>query len=347
MAKCPNLKKQTPSPGESARSRPMSLFHKDKPFLTPDTQAFIDELARRKTPAVNDLSPQDARKLLSQAQANPKKLMPAEIKDLDLKVGPTGTVSTRFVRPESAKGKLPVILYIHGGGWVMGDKHTHERLIRELAQGAQAAVVFPDYTPSPEAQFPVPLDQIDAVFTHVMDNAAQYDLDPTRVAFAGDSVGGNMAAAMTLRVMDRKGPKPCFQLLLYPVTDAAFDTDSYKEFSDGPWLTRDAMKWFWDQYAPDEDKRKDFMASPLRAATERLKGLPPTLIITDENDVLRDEGEAYARKLMQAGVPTACARYLGACHDFLMLDALADTAPARAALRQCCNELRLHLHGAD
>lgn len=325
----------------------MSLFKKDKPVLTPDTRAFIDALAQRNTPAVNNLSPEDARKQLAQAQADPKHLLPAEIRDVDLKVGPTGTVSTRFVRPESARGKLPFILYIHGGGWVMGDRHTHDRLVRELAQGVQAAVVFPDYTPSPEAQFPVPVEQIYAVFAHVMENADEYGLDTERIAFAGDSVGGNMAAVMTLLAKERHGTKPCFQLLLYPVTDADFGTDSYKDFSDGPWLTRDAMKWFWDQYAPDEDKRKDVMASPLRADVERLKGLPPTLIITDENDVLRDEGEAYARKLMEAGVPTACARYLGTCHDFLMLDALAQSAPARAALRQCCNELRLHLHGAD
>ena len=226
----------------------------------------------------------------------------------------------------------------------MGDRNTHERLIRALADGARAAVVFPDYTPSPEAQYPVPVEQIYAVFNHIMENAEQYQLDTSRIAVAGDSVGGNMAAVMALLIKERHGTPLAFQLLLYPVTDADFGTDSYKDFEDGPWLTRDAMKWFWDQYAPDEDKRKEVTASPLRAEKERLQGLPPTLVITDENDVLRDEGEAYARKLMEAGVPAACVRYLGTCHDFLMLDALAQTAPARTALRQCCAELRHYLH---
>lgn len=324
----------------------MSIFKKGKSGLTQDTQTFIDTLIERNTPAVNDLSPQEARALLTETQASPKNLLPAEIRDIIMPVGPTGTVSTRFIRPESAKGTLPFIFYIHGGGWVMGNKHTHDRLVRELAQGAQATVVFPEYTPSPEAQFPVPVEQIYAAFAHIMEHAEDYQLNKERFAFAGDSAGGNMAAVMTLLAKERHGTRPSFQLLLYPVTDADFSTDTYKHFSDGPWLTRDAMKWFWEQYAPDEDSRKNVMASPLRADVERLKGLPPTLIITDENDVLRDEGEAYARKLMEAAVPTACVRYLGACHDFLMLNALADTAPARAALRQCCNELRLHLHGA-
>lgn len=323
----------------------MNLFKKDnKPVLTPDTQDFIDATTDRKGPALSSLTPTDARKVLSEAQSHPHHLAPAEIKDEDLAVGPTGRVSTRFVRPEGAQGKLPFILYIHGGGWVMGDKYTHERLIRALADGAQAAVVFPDYTPSPEAQYPVPLEQIYAVFNHIMENTDLYQLDASRIALAGDSVGGGMAAVMAMLIKERHGANVAFQMLLYPVTDADMGSDSYKDFSDGPWLTRDSMKWFWNQYAPDEDKRKDVTASPLKADVTRLKDLPPTLVVTDENDVLRDEGEAYARKLMEAGVPTTCVRYLGTCHDFLMLDALADTAPARTALRQCCTELRHYLH---
>lgn len=324
----------------------MFFFKSDKIVLTPDTQTFVDALAEKDAPALSSLSPQQARKVLADAQTQvaPRNVLPAQIKDMDLPVGPTGKVSTRFVRPEGVEGKLPFVLYIHGGGWVMGDKHTHERLIRELAVGAHAAVVFPDYTPSPEAQYPVPLEQIYAVLAHVTERADQYDLDPSRIAVAGDSVGGNMAAAIAIMAKDRKGPKLAFQMLLYPVTSADFDNESYKTFADGPWLTRDSMKWFWDAYCPDEDKRDNVLVSPLKADTDTLRGLPPALVITDENDVLRDEGEAYARKLMEAQVPTVAVRYLGTHHDFMMLNALADTPPAKAATRQACDALVRVLH---
>lgn len=324
----------------------MFFFKSDTIFLTPDTQAFVNKLAEKGAPPLHSLTPQQARKVLLdvQAQSAAHHVPPAQIKDVELPVGPTGKVSTRFVRPEGADGPLPVILYIHGGGWVMGDKHTHDRLIRELAVGAHAALVFPEYTPSPEAQYPVPLEQIYSVLTHVTEKAEQYSLDPSRIAVAGDSVGGNMTAAITIMAKDRQGPQLAFQLLLYPVTSADFGVDSYKTFADGPWLTRDSMQWFWDAYCPDVDKRDDILVSPLQADTEKLQGLPPALVITDENDVLRDEGEAYARKLMRAGVPTAAVRYLGTHHDFMMLNALADTPPARAATRQACDALIRVLH---
>lgn len=317
----------------------MGLFSSDKPFLTPDTQNFIDALEARGDPPLSSLTPEEARKVLADAQANPHDMPAADINDLELPVGPTGSVSVRFVRPQGVTEKLPIILYIHGGGWVMGDKHTHERLVRELAAGSGAAVVFPEYTPSPEAQYPVPVEQVYAVLGYVAAHADQYDLDPTRIAVAGDSVGGNMAAVTALLVKERGGPRLAFQLLLYPVTDADFSTASYKTFTSGPWLTRESMRWFWDAYLPDEHRREEATASPLHAENERLRGLPPALIITGENDVLRDEGEAYARKLMAAGVPAACVRYLATQHDFLMLNALAGTMPARVALRQICGAL--------
>lgn len=226
----------------------------------------------------------------------------------------------------------------------MGDKDTHERLVRELAQGAQAAVVYPNYTPSPEAQYPVPLEQAYAAMLSVLQRADDYGLDASRVAVAGDSVGGNMATVMALLAKERKGPRIDFQLLLYPVTDANFDTESYRAFADGPWLTRRAMQWFWDAYAPDETRRGEITASPLRATPEQLRGLPPALIITAENDVLRDEGEAYARKLSDAGVRVACVRYNGTHHDFMMLNGLAETTPARAAVAQSAAALKKMLH---
>ena len=264
--------------------------------------------------------------------------------DEDLPVGPTGKVPTRFIRPEGAGGKLPIVFYFHGGGWILGDKDTHDRLVRELAKGAKAAVVYPNYTPSPEAQYPVPLEQAYAAMLYIIEHADAYGLDPSRIAVAGDSVGGNMATVMTLLAKERKGPEIAFQLLLYPVTDANFDTESYRTFAEGPWLTREAMKWFWDAYAPDARRRGEITASPLRATPEQLAGLPPAMIITAENDVLRDEGEAYARKLIEAGVHVACVRYNNTHHDFMMLNALAETTPTRAAVAQAAAALKKMLH---
>lgn len=175
---------------------------------------------------------------------------------------------------------------------------------------------------------------------YIVAHADELKLDAARIAVAGDSVGGNMAAALTLMCKAENGPRLRFQLLLYPVTDASLDTDSYREFADGPWLTKKAMEYFWDAYAPDKKSRREITASPLLATAEQLKGLPPAFVITDANDVLRDEGEAYAVRLMQAGVPTGAARYAGTIHDFLMLDAVADTIPAKAALAQACGVLR-------
>ena len=240
----------------------MGLFSSEKPFLTPDTQNFIDTLEAKGDPPLSSLTPEEARKVLADAQANPHDMPAADITDIELPVGPTGSVSVRFVRPQGVTEKLPIILYIHGGGWVMGDRHTHERLVRELAAGSGAAVVFPEYTPSPEAQYPVPIEQVYAVLGYVAAHADQYDLDPTRIAVAGDSVGGNMAAVTALLVKERGGPKLAFQLLLYPVTDADFSTASYKTFTSGPWLTRESMRWFWDAYLPDEHRREDVFRSP-------------------------------------------------------------------------------------
>lgn len=231
-------------------------------------------------------------------------------------------------------------MYFHGGGWVLGDKHTHDRLIREIANGANAAVVFVNYTPSPEARYPIAIEEAYAATSWVAENAPALKIDPARLAVVGDSVGGNMAAAVTLLAKERGGPKIIFQLLFYPVTDANFETPSYQQFSGGPWLTREAMRWFWNQYAPDINVRAEPTAAPLKATTGQLEGLPPALIITGENDVLRDEGEAYARRLMQAGVQVTATRYLGTIHDFVMLNAITQTPAPRAAIAQANDALR-------
>jgi len=215
---------------------------------------------------------------------------------------------------------------------VFGNAHTHDRLIRELAVGAQAAVVFPNYSLSPEAKYPTAIEENHAVVNWVAENGLEHGLDPERLAVAGDSVGGNMTAAVTLMAKERGDPIIRQQLLFYPVTDASFDTASYHQFATGYFLRRDAMMWFWDQYTSDLDERKEITVSPLRATTEQLRGLPPALVITAEADVLRDEGEAYANKLREAGVRVTAARFQGIIHDFVMLNALADTAAARGAI---------------
>lgn len=301
-----------------------------EPVLEPKTQAFIDSLAG--APPIYTLSPADAREVLAGAQKGKVKKLAADVQDKVLAIGPTGKTKIRVTKPADAKGTLPVIIYVHGGGWVLGDADTHDRLVREIANGAQAAVVFVDYERSPEARYPVAIEQVYATAKYVTEHPKEFGVDAGRLAVVGDSVGGNMAAAFTLLAKQRGGPQIAQQVLFYPVTDANFDTGSYNQFAKGPWLTKEAMKWFWDQYLPDAEKRKEPTASPLQASIEQLNGLPPALVVVDENDVLRDEGEAYGRKLSQAGVKVTSLRYNGTIHDFVLLNAIADTPAVRSAV---------------
>jgi acetyl esterase len=309
-----------------------------RPTLEPHTQQFIDGLTG--APPIYALSPSDARSVLVRAQSAPVGKPSARIEDLTLPVGPTGSLAVRIFRPASVVGHLPVVLYFHGGGWILGDRDTHDRLVREIAVGVEAAVVFVDYARAPEARYPVAIEQAYAATRYVVDHSADFRIDPSRLAVVGDSVGGNMAAAVTLMAKQRRGPKIGFQVLFYPVTDAGFDTASYALFADGPWLTKRAMQWFWDAYLPDPAARKQPMATPLNASLDQLLGLPEALVIVDENDVLRDEGEAYARKLSDAGVRVTSIRYNGTIHDFVMLNALADTPATRGAIAQAVGALR-------
>jgi len=306
--------------------------------LEPHTQEFVDSLAS--APPIYTLPPADARSVLVRAQSMPVGKPSAQIEDVSFPVGPTGSVPIRIIRPAGTSEALPVVMYIHGGGWVLGDRDTHDRLVREIAVGARAAIVFVDYDRSPEAHYPTAIEQAYAATRYVVDNGASLRVDPLRLAVAGDSVGGNMAAALTLMAKQRHGPKLACQVLFYPVTDADFDTPSYTQFADGPWLTKRAMQWFWDAYLPDPALRKRPTATPLNASLDQLAGLPEALVIVDENDVLRDEGEAYARKLSNAGVRVTCTRYNGAIHDFVMLNALADTPATRGAIAQAVSALR-------
>jgi acetyl esterase len=328
----------------TASATPSSAKQQDV-VLEKDARTFADAAA--KNPPIYTLSYADARKALDGAQSGPVAKLPAEITHRTLNVGPTGKVTIRIVRPAGVSGTLPAVMYFHGGGWVLGNENTHDRLVRQIANGARAAVVFVDYTPSPEARYPIAIEQAYAATKWVAEHGSEIDVDGSKVAVAGDSVGGNMAAAVTLMAKQRSGPKLSGQMLFYPVTDADFTTPSYRQFADGPWLTRKAMKWFWDAYAPDAKDRKQILASPLRAGLNQLSDLPKALVITDEADVLRDEGEAYAAKLRAAGNDVTTVRYEGIIHDFAMLNALADTNAAKAAIDQANRFLYDDLHSGS
>jgi acetyl esterase len=306
--------------------------------LEPQAEEF--SRATADPPYLFDLGPVEGRKAVDGVQAGDIAKPDADIEDTTVPGGPSGEVSIRILRQRQAKGTLPVILYIHGAGWVFGNAHTHDRLIRELAAGTGAAVVFPNYSLSPEARYPTAIEQSYAVLEWIAAHGSQHSLDQKRIAVAGDSVGGNMSAAITLMAKQRSGPKLAAQALFYPVTDASFDTASYHQFAKGYFLRRDAMQWFWDQYTTDEAQRNEITASPLRANTEQLAGLPKALIITGEADVLRDEGEAYANKLRRASVSVTAARYQGIIHDFMMLNALRSTNAAEAAIGQAVDFLK-------
>jgi acetyl esterase len=295
-------------------------------------------------PYLFDLGPAEGRKVVDDVQSGEITKPAIDEEWITVPGGPTGSVKARIVKPAGATGTLPVVIYIHGAGWVFGNAHTHDRLVRELAAGAGAAVVFPEYDLSPEARYPVAIEQNYAVARWVVAEGAGKGLDATRIAVAGDSVGGNMAAALTLMAKERGDVPLVQQVLFYPVTDAAFDTGSYEDFATGFFLRRDAMQWFWDQYTTDATQRRQITASPLRATPEQLAGLPPALVITAEADVLRDEGEAYANKLREAGVPVVATRYQGIIHDFVMLNALRGTNAAEAAIGQAVSALRAVLH---
>ncbi|MEY9968512.1 acetyl esterase [Streptacidiphilus sp. MAP12-16] len=303
-----------------------------KPVLETAAQAFAD--ATSKPPFLYDLGPVDGRKAVDSVQDGDVPVPDADVKDLVIPVGPSGTVSIRILTPVGSSGPLPVVLYTHGAGWVFGNAHTHDRLVRELTVRAQSATVFVNYSLSPEAKYPTAIEEIYATLLWIAEHGAEEGLDAGRIAVAGDSVGGNMTAAITLLAKQRGGPALAGQLLFYPVTDASFDTGSYQQFAEGYFLSREGMHWFWDQYTTDPEERAQITASPLRASLEQLTGLPPALVIVGEADVLRDEGEAYAAKLRAAGVPTTAVRYEGIIHDFVMVNAMRETQAALAATRQ-------------
>ena len=308
--------------------------------LEPSAQGIVD--ATSTPPFLYELEPAAARKVLDDLQAAPVDKLPVQEEWITVPAS-VGDVRVRIVRPDGSAGTLPVIIYMHGGGWILGNAATHDRLVRELAVGAHAALLFVEYPNSPEAHYPVAIEQGYATAQWVTREGAGKGLDADRMAVAGESVGGNMAAALTLMAKERGDVRFVQTSMYYPVTDAAMDTASHEEFATGYYLTRKAMEWFWDAYTTDPGQRAEITASPNRATTEQLKGLPPTLLLVDEADILRDEGEAYAAKLRAAGVAVTTVRYDGVVHDFMLLNAMSQAHATRAAIAQATAFLRAAL----
>ncbi|CCH52972.1 Alpha/beta hydrolase fold-3 domain protein [Fibrisoma limi BUZ 3] len=304
------------------------------PQIFSEIRAFLQALNAGDGKPIEELNPAEARQVLIGAQES----VPVDYSGIDetqKTISQNGyELTIHITKPEHTKEGAPVFLFIHGGGWVLGDYPTHRRLVRDLVIHSGAVAVFPDYTPSPEAQYPTAINQIYAVLQWVAENGQVIGVDGRNLAVVGNSVGGNMAAVMALMAKANNGPTIKLQVLLWPVTDASFETESYGLFAKDRFLTRNMMIWFWDNYLPDEAKRKDLYASPLQASQEQLTGLPPALIQTAENDVLRDEGEAYARKLNEAGVPVTLTRYSGLIHDYGLLNPLATVPAVQTALLQ-------------
>jgi acetyl esterase len=308
--------------------------------LEPSAQGIVD--ATSTPPFLYELEPAAARKVLDDLQAAPVSKLPVQEEWITVPAS-AGDVRVRIVRPAGSAGTLPVIVYMHGGGWILGNAATHDRLVRELAVGAHAALLFVEYPNSPEAHYPIAIEQGYATAQWVVREGEARGLDASRMAVAGESVGGNMAAALTLMAKERGDVTFVQTSMYYPVTDAAMDTASYEEFAEGYYLTRKAMEWFWDAYIPDPGARAEITASPNRATAEQLTGLPPTLLFVDEADVLRDEGEAYAAKLRAAGVAVTTVRYDGVVHDFMLLNAMSEAHATRAAIAQATAFLRAAL----
>lgn len=308
--------------------------------IDPKTWAFVEQLQSAGGKPIYAIPVKEGRKIFDELQTLSSEKPDVDMDEHKIPINSKNSVSIRIIRPKGVTEPLPVVMFYHGAGWVFGDYQTHGRLVRELAVGAHAAIVFVEYSLAPEAQYPTQIEEDYAAMKYVAEHGKQFNLDTSRLVVAGDSVGGNMAIVMTLLAKQRGGPKIDYQVLIYPVTDANFENSSYKEFSEGPWLTKKAMEWFWDNYCPDKNKRKEITASPLQASVEQLQGLPPALVINGECDVLRDEGEAYEHKLNAAGVPVTGIRHHGTIHDFVMLNALADTLPCRNAIETIIHHLR-------
>jgi acetyl esterase len=310
--------------------------------LSPEVKTFLSAL-NTGGPGLETLSPIAARKVLFDAQASVE-VDYSGIEEAEKIIKTDGfSIRLNIVKPQGTTGILPVFIYIHGGGWVLGDYPTHRRMVRDLVVDSGAAAVFVNYTPTPDAQYPQAVNEIYAATKWVAENGAEIGVDGSRLAVVGNSVGGNMTAVTCLKAKENNGPEIKTAIMLWPIVDADFTTGSYQQFGKDRFLTTTLMSWMYDMYVPELDKRKDVYASPLQASVEQLKGLPPTLIIVAENDILRDEGEAYGRKLSEAGVSATTVRYNGVIHDFGLLNGLATIPQTVDLFRQSAAQLKAYL----
>ena len=321
----------------------VSLSHAvDLTGIETDIAAFLTKLNSGGGKPMEQMTPAEARKVLEGAQVGAE-LPPADVEEKTIEADGL-SVKLFIVRPQGAKGVIPAFMFFHGGGWVLGDFPTHERFVRDLVVDSRAVAIFVEYTRSPEAQYPTALNECYAATKWVAAHGAEIHVDGKRLAVVGNSVGGNLAAAVALKAKAEGSPKLALQVLFWPVTDANFDTPSYKQFDNGYFLSRNMMIWFWDHYTKDPKQRAEIYASPLRATTEQLAGLPPALIQTAGSDVLRDEGEAYASKLNEAGVTVTAVRYTNLIHDYGLLNPISHVPAVRDALHQAAEAIKQHLY---
>lgn len=318
-----------------------ATYYPSQPVLDVESQRFLKMVKDAGRPELHQLSVEEARAQFARGQAIiPVTKLPADVESRTISAGPAGKLLIYIVRPAENKAVLPGVMYFHGGGWVVGDFSTHERAVREIACGTQAAVVFVEYTRSPEARFPVANDEAYAATKWVAEHGGEIGVDPNRIAVAGDSAGGNMATMVAIMAKQRGGPPLCAQVLVYPSTGGSPDMPSRLLFEQGYFLTTETSMWFWNHYIGNANRETQAAACPLRFTHEQLAGLPPALVITAECDLLRDEGEAYARKLTEAGVRVTATRYLGALHGFSVANAVYESAATRAALGQMSGMLK-------
>ena len=309
------------------------------PRIDPQVRAFLAELNKDSSPFWELPQPKPQEILTGLQNKTPVDM--SGVTTVEKTITQDGrNVKLYIMTPQNVNGKPGVLLFIHGGVWIVGNFQNHQRLVRDLVVGSGQIGVFVEYTPLPEARYPTQMEESYAALKWVAAHAADFGADGSRIAVAGNSVGGNMTAALTLMAKDQNGPKIALQVLFIPATDASVDTDSYHEFGTGRFLARAFMKYGWDLYAPDEKTRNIPYVSPLRASNDELKGLPPALVITAENDPLRDEGEAYARKLKDAGVAVTATRYNGMIHDFVLLNAIHDLPGTQAAIQEASEAIR-------
>lgn len=319
----------------------------DDPNIDPQVRGFLKALNGGGGKPLETLKPEDARLVLVNAQKSVS-VDYSGIEESQRTITQDGqTVNIHIVKPAGAGRDLPVFMFFHGGGWVLGDYPTHRRLVRDLVVKSGAVAVFPDYAPSPEAHYPVAIHQAYAATKWVAENGSAIGVDAKRLAVVGNSVGGNMAAVVALMAKDKGTPHITQQVLLWPVTDADFSRECYELFANDRFLTTSLMKWMWDHYTTDLKARREKYATPIHASLEELKGLPPALVQTAENDILRDEGEAYARKMRAAGVAVTLTRYQGMIHDYGLLNPLADVPAVQTALLQAAVVLKESLQVSD